>query len=79
MKTLGSLLLLGVMSILVAGCETTGDPTQGGIFWSERKAQGRLDRREDTLHRVDGQTRRVERRNDNLENAAARRRRLLGE
>jgi hypothetical protein len=32
---------------LTAGCETTGDPTQGGLFgWSESKAQERQRERE---------------------------------
>lgn len=26
---------------LLSSCTTTGDPTQGGIFWSEEKAQVR--------------------------------------
>ena len=25
------------------GCATTGNPTQGGIFWSEKKSQQRLE------------------------------------
>jgi chromosome segregation ATPase len=28
--------------VLLSGCETTGDPRSGGLFWSETKAQARL-------------------------------------
>ena len=37
-------------------CETTGDPTQGGIFWSENKAQDRLYERQDRLERAEAGT-----------------------
>jgi hypothetical protein len=34
----------------LCGCETTGDPTQGGLFgWSQKKADERLAEREQTL------------------------------
>ncbi len=79
MRTLGTLLLVASVVVALTGCETTGDPNQGGIFWSERKAQGRLEERHNTLDRIEGDTRRVERSNDRLESAAARRRRALGE
>lgn len=37
--TASKLLLAGCMSCLLVACETTGDPTQGGLFgWSETKA-----------------------------------------
>jgi hypothetical protein len=41
-----------VASLLItAGCETTGDPTQGGLFgWSETKAQQRQDELRDVLY-----------------------------
>ena len=43
------LLLLPICAML-SGCETTGDPTQGGLFgWSEKKAQQRQEEREETL------------------------------
>jgi hypothetical protein len=41
-------------------CETTGNPREGGIFWSEKKAQDRLDERQNKLDDLHGQTRKVE-------------------
>lgn len=61
------------------GCETTGDPNSGGIFWSERKAQDRLDQRRSTLYDIEDDTTRVQRKNRNLESAAARKQRMLEE
>jgi hypothetical protein len=46
--------------ILFAGCETTGNPREGGIFWSEEKAQQRLDARKRELRRLDSDTDRLE-------------------
>ena len=46
--------------LFFAGCETTGDPRQGGIFWSEDKAQQRLDQRRRELNRIDSDTERIE-------------------
>lgn len=37
---LAPLTLISACAVLVS-CETTGDPTQGGIFWSPTKAQAR--------------------------------------
>lgn len=49
-----------LVAIFAAGalcsCETTGDPRQGGIFWSERKAQDRLYEKRETLRRVESDT-----------------------
>jgi len=42
--------------LLVSSCQTTGDPSTGGIFWSERKAQDRLNERQARLQQVDEQT-----------------------
>ena len=42
--------------LLLSACETTGDPSTGGIFWSERKAQGRLAERQNKLEHVERQT-----------------------
>jgi hypothetical protein len=37
--------------LIQTGCETTGDPTQGGLFgWSETKAQRRQDELRDVLY-----------------------------
>jgi len=44
----------------LCGCQTTGDPNQGGLFgWSEKKAQERQAEREETLSR-EQQTQRQE-------------------
>ena len=41
--TIFSHLLAGTtVIVLLSGCETTGDPRSGGLFWSEKKAQDRL-------------------------------------
>jgi hypothetical protein len=38
-------------ALALAGCETTGDPTQGGLFgWSENKAQARSAALEQALY-----------------------------
>lgn len=43
----GSALVLLLLGWALAGCETTGDPRQGGLFgWSEAKAQDRRRQRE---------------------------------
>ena len=48
MKT--RLLLLVCCCAGLCGCQTTGDPTQGGLFgWSQKKADARLAEREETL------------------------------
>jgi hypothetical protein len=52
--------------LLLSGCETTGDPHHGGIFWSEDKAQQRLDQKRRELHRIESDTERVEDENREL-------------
>jgi hypothetical protein len=52
--------------LLFAGCETTGDPHHGGIFWSEDKAQQRLDQKRRELNRIESDTERVEEENRDL-------------
>ena len=50
------LLALG-SSLLLASCETTGDPSQGGLFgWSEGKAQGRSAAMQQHLEDVNADT-----------------------
>ena len=71
---LGLCILLGCSS-----CQTTGDPTRGGIFWSERKANERLDERRADLGAIEADPARVKRKNEALEDSAARKRRYLGE
>ena len=67
-----NLLIATVALQFLTGCETTGNPNEGGIFWSERKAQDRLNVRRAELGRTERSTSRVE-------SAAERRRRMLGE
>lgn len=67
-----SLILAAAALQLLTGCETTGNPNEGGIFWSERKAQERLDSRESQLSRTERSTARQS-------SAAERRRQMLGE
>jgi len=44
------------IGLLCMSCETTGDPSAGGIFWSERKAQDRLAERQGQLENIERQT-----------------------
>jgi hypothetical protein len=63
-------LLLTVLVAAVAslaGCETTGNPNEGGIFWSESKAQGRLNERQHRLNQIESDTASVEHHNRQLE------------
>jgi hypothetical protein len=59
---LGTLVLLATGSAASTSCNVTGDPSQGGIFWSERKAQGRLVERQDHLETIQEKTARTKRR-----------------
>jgi hypothetical protein len=52
--------------VLLSGCETTGDPHHGGIFWSEDKAQQRLDQKRRELRRVESDADRIEQENREL-------------
>jgi hypothetical protein len=63
---------------LLPGCETTGDPHKGGIFWSETKAQQRIANRENRLNNTEDDTADVRRSNRRLQGAAARREEALG-
>jgi predicted nucleic acid-binding Zn-ribbon protein len=59
-------LALGVL--VLAGCETTGDPTQGGLFgWSEGKAKARSSALEQALYSEDDRTGAARRSNRRLE------------
>lgn len=57
-----------VLCATISGCETTGDPNSGGIFWSERKAQQRLYEREGELNSLNRETRSVDYQNRQLQN-----------
>lgn len=67
MKKLFILFLTGASGILLPGCETTGDPNSGGIFWSETKAKQRIYDRQQHLNEVEDDTARVNRRNRRME------------
>lgn len=77
----GALRLAAGLSILMGctSCQTTGDPTRGGIFWSESKANDRLNERRADLGAIEADTARMKRRNEVLENSAARKRQYLAE
>jgi len=67
MKYILTLFIVATVFPMLGGCETTGDPNRGGIFWSERKAQDRLYERESELQQVNRSTRRIEAENRSLE------------
>jgi hypothetical protein len=51
------LLAVPISALLLSGCETTGDPQQGGLFgWSEGKARTRSDAIEQALYVEDDRT-----------------------
>lgn len=53
---LPSILVLGAAGacLLLTSCETTGDPTQGGLFgWSQSKANQRISDREQRLYELE--------------------------
>lgn len=55
-------------SLLLSSCETTGDPTQGGLFgWSENKAQGRIYDKRYQLNQIQADTDAQVRRSSSLE------------
>jgi hypothetical protein len=68
MKKLLLLCLAATGGVVLPGCETTGDPNSGGIFWSESKAKQRIYARQDHLNEVESDTARVNRRNRRMEN-----------
>ena len=72
MKLFGLIIAVAALQF-TTGCETTGNPNEGGLFgWSESKAQARLNARESTLADTERSTARHS-------SAAERRRRMLGE
>lgn len=56
-----NLLVLSLAAVFLAGCETTGDPHQGGIFWSENKARQRLYEKREKLRDIESDTERAQR------------------
>jgi hypothetical protein len=71
--------LLGILAltsgVFLSGCG--GDPHTGGIFWSESKAQDRISDRQAYLDGVQRDTARVQNNNNQLDDAAARKRAML--
>jgi hypothetical protein len=60
------LILLTSMMCLV-GCETTGDPAQGGLFgWSQSKADQRVYEKQRELYRVQADNNRQQQRSSAL-------------
>jgi hypothetical protein len=51
--------------VILCSCETTGDPHQGGIFWSEDKAKQRLEEKRQQLRTIEADTNRIEQENRN--------------
>ena len=67
------ILPLALGALALAGCETTGDPTQGGLFgWSEGKAKARSSALEQALYVEDDRTGATRRSNRHLEGTQAR-------
>lgn len=56
--------LLPVVSLALSSCATTGDPSTGGIFWSEAKNQDRLADKQNRLEHAESGTRSANRRSD---------------
>lgn len=49
-------LLTATAALFLSSCQTTGDPSTGGIFWSEKKAQQRVQEKQSELDRIQGKT-----------------------
>ncbi len=63
-------------SLCLTSCETTGDPTQGGLFgWSQSKANVRQYELEDRLNAVERDNARQAGRSDALESQLRRKQR----
>jgi len=60
MKPFPSVFVIAAIALSLTGCETTGNPREGGIFWSENKAQDRLNERQATLDNLQGKTNRTQ-------------------
>ncbi len=56
MKSIIKFILPLSIAPFMISCETTGDPSTGGIFWSENKAQDRLAERQGRLESLERQT-----------------------
>lgn len=58
---LATLGFASLSTVLLSSCDVTGDPSTGGIFWSENKAQGRLAERQDKLESIEHRTGKTQR------------------
>lgn len=71
--TLFPCLFLAAGAMSLTSCETTGDPTQGGLFgWSQQKANVRIDQRQRELNYLEGDNYHQQRRTESLEAQQAR-------
>ena len=61
------LLILLISMLSLVGCETTGDPAQGGLFgWSQSKADQRVYEKQRELYRVQADNDRQQQRSSAL-------------
>ena len=66
-KSSSSYLLLTVCAMTLTSCETTGDPTQGGLFgWSQPKANERIYQKQRELSHLEGDNYRQQQRTGSL-------------
>jgi hypothetical protein len=56
----------------LCGCETTGDPSRGGLFWSQKKAQYRIQAYEEELEQTRAQERLRAQEREKMKNAVVR-------
>ena len=49
-------MIIVLTAFLLPSCQTTGDPSTGGIFWSEKKAQQRMQDKQSELDHVKDKT-----------------------
>jgi ABC-type uncharacterized transport system auxiliary subunit len=59
-RAMKSIAIFSLALAVLCACETTGDPHQGGIFWSENKAQERLYQKREQLRQIESDTDRAE-------------------
>jgi hypothetical protein len=60
-------------AVTLVSCETTGDPTQGGLFgWSQQKADYRRSALENELHSLNNENRRLQSNRSALQSQKAR-------
>jgi hypothetical protein len=72
------LLALLALTAVTSGCKGTGDPNSGGLFWSEQKAQQRLDQQDQQLGALRAQQEQLKTDSEALETALERQNRILG-